>query len=100
MTLTVMKFITKVQTDQVGPLTKLLDQIGLDPEQNTYVPFRSLKVLDFASFVLHQSPETPEYEPYLVFENNFVRERNGYLEGLRPDASAALHQIYSCCLDY
>jgi len=100
MTHTVLTFITKVQPDQVGPLTKLLDQIGLDPEQNTYVPFRSLKLLHFASFVLHQSPETPEYGPYLVFENNFDGELNGYLEDLCAHASAGLHQIYSCCLDY
>ena len=100
MTHTVLTFITKVQPDQVGPLTKLLDQIGLDPEQNTYVPFRSLKLLHFASFVLHQSPETPEYGPYLVFENNFDDELNGYLEDLCAHASAGLHQIYSCCLDY
>ena len=31
MTHTVLTFITKVKPDQVGPLTKLLDQIGQDP---------------------------------------------------------------------
>jgi len=100
MTHTVLTFVTKVKPDQAGRLTQLLDQIGLDPEQNTYVPFRSLKLLHFASFVLHQSPETPEHGPYLVFENNFDGELNGYLEDLVVHASAGLHQIYSCCPDY
>jgi hypothetical protein len=100
MTHTVLTFITKVKPEQSNALSQLLDQIGLDPEKNTYVPFRSLKLLHFASFVLHQSPETPEYGPYLVFENNFDGELTDYLEELYDHASAGLHQIYSCCLDY
>jgi hypothetical protein len=100
MTHTVLAFITKVKLDKANALTQLLDEISLDPEKNTYVPFRSLKMLHFASFVLHQSPETPEYGPYLVFENNFDGELTDYLEELYANASAGLHQIYSCCLEY
>jgi hypothetical protein len=100
MTHTVMTFVTKVKPDQVAGLTKTLEVIGLDPEKNSYVPFRSLKLLHFASFCLHQSPDTPEYGPYLVFENNFDGELTDYLEDLYVHASAGLHQIYSSCLDY
>ncbi len=100
MTHTVLTFIAKVKPDQVVPLSQLLQQIGDDPETNPYVPFRSLTLLHFASFVLHQSPQTPEYGPYLIFENNFDGELNDFLEDLCVHASAGLHQIYSCCLDY
>lgn len=82
MTQTVLTFISKVKPDQADRLKQLLDQIGDDPENNVYVPFRSLKLLHFASLVLHQSPQTPEYGPYLVFENNFDGELNDYLEDL------------------
>jgi hypothetical protein len=97
---TVLTFITKVKPDQVAPLTQLLAEILKDPEKNPYVPFRSLNLLHFASFALHQSPETPEYGPYLIFENNFDGELNDYLEDLYVRASSGLHQIYSSCLDY
>jgi hypothetical protein len=100
MTQTVLTFISKVKPDQADRLKKLLDEIGDDPENNAYVPFRSLKLLHFASLVLHQSPQTPEYGPYLVFENNFDGELNDYLEDLYLHASSGLHQIYTACLDY
>jgi hypothetical protein len=100
MTHTVLTFISKVKPDQVDPLSQLLQQVGDDPETNAYVPFRSLNLLHFASFVLHDSPDTPEYGPYLIFENNFDGELNDFLEDLYIHASTGLHQIYSCCLDY
>ena len=68
MTHTVLTFISKVKPDQTGQLGQLLDEINKDPESNAYIPFRSLSLLHFASLVLHQSPDTPEYGPYLIFE--------------------------------
>src|SRR4029077_8838009 len=100
MTHTVLTFIAKVTPAQAGALSKLLDQIGLDPEKNSYIPFRSLTRLHFASLVLHNSPETPQYGPYLVFENNFDGVLEEYLADLYALASGGLHQIYSCCQDY
>ncbi len=97
MTQTVLTFITKVKPAQVGRLSGLLDQIGKNPETNAYVPFRSLNLLHFASFVLHESPD---YGPYLMFENNFDGELDDYLEDLYVHASSGLHQIYSCCQDF
>src|SRR3954447_26065223 len=97
---TILTFISKVKPAEVDRLSKLLERIGQDPEKNEYVPFRSLNLLHFASFTLHQSPETPEYGPYLVFENNFDGELSDYLEDLYTHTGSGLHQIYSSCLDY
>lgn len=97
---TILTFISKVKPAEFDRLSKLLEQILQDPEQNAYVPFRSLNSLHFASFTLHQSPKTPEYGPYLIFENNFDGELSDYLEDLYAHASPGLHQIYSSCLDY
>ena len=100
MTHTVLTFITKVKPGQVDALSKILKQIGDFPETNAYVPFRSLNLLHFASFVLAQSPPNSEYPPCLIFENNFDGEMSEYLSALCSLASDGLHQIYGCCLDY
>jgi hypothetical protein len=97
MTQTVLTFVARVKPGQTQPLSALLDQIGQDPEQNSYVPFRVLARLHFASFVLHQSAD---YGDYLVFENNFDGELDAYLEDLFTHAAAGLHQIYSYCQDF
>jgi hypothetical protein len=97
MTHTILTFITKVKLEYVNDLCKLLDQIGIDPEANALVPFRSLKRVHFASLVLHQSPQ---YGAYLIFENNFDGVLDDYLPDLYSQAANGLHQIYSCCQDY
>ena len=97
MTHTVMTFVAKVKPDSVQVLGNLLEQIGADPENNSLVPFRSLKSLHFASFVLHQSAD---YGAYLIFENNFDGTLDDFLPDLYSKASAGLHQIYSCCQGY
>jgi hypothetical protein len=97
MTQTVLTFVTKVKPDRAESLGRLLDQIGANPETNAYIPFRSLKRLHFGSFVLHQSPD---YGPYLVFENNFDGVLDDYVADLFQQAAKGLHEIYSCCLDY
>lgn len=97
MTQTILTFITKVKPEYVTDLSKLLDQIGKDPEANALVPFRSLKRVHFASLVLHQSPT---YGAYLIFENNFDGILDDYLPDLYSQAANGLHQIYRCCQDY
>jgi hypothetical protein len=96
MTQTILTFITKVKPEYVTDLSKLLDQIGKDPEANALVPFRSLKRVHFASLVLHQSPT---YGAYLIFENNFDGILEDYLPDLYSQAANGLHQIYRCCQD-
>src|SRR5947208_1269388 len=97
MTQTILTFVTKIKPDQADSLGKLLDKIGANPETNDLIPFRSLKRLHFASFVLHQSSA---YGPYLIFENNFDGSLGDYLTDLFEQAAEGLHQIYSCCADY
>jgi hypothetical protein len=97
MTQTILTFITKVKPEYVNDLSKLLDQIGKNPEANALVPFRSLKRIHFASLVLHQSPT---YGAYLIFENNFDGTLDDYLPDLYSKAANGLHQIYRCCQDY
>src|SRR5438477_892476 len=97
MTHTVLTFIARVKPEKTEDLRKLLKLIQDDPEKNSCVPFRSLQLLHFASFVLHESQE---YGPYLVFENNFDGLLQAYLDDLYLHASRGLHQVYSCCQDY
>ncbi len=65
---TILTFITKVDPDRVSDLKTLLDGMGADVEHNRHIPFLDLKLLHFASLVLH---DDPSYGTYLVFENNF-----------------------------
>ena len=94
---TILTFITKVNPTRISDLKKLLDGMGKDVVANTVIPFPDLKLLHFASLVLN---EDPNYGANLVFENNFDGPLDPYLEDLYVQASAGLHSIYSCCLDY
>ena len=94
---TVLTFVTKVKPDKVEDLRTLLTEIADNLLTNTYLPFSSLKLLHFASLVLH---EDKSYGPCLVFENNFDGPLDAYLADLYEHAAGGLHSIYSCCLDY
>ena len=63
------------------------------------LPLADLKRLHFGSMVIFKDPDG-NYDPTLVFENNFDGELDDYLEDLLERAAAGLHQIYSHCLDY
>jgi len=97
MTQTILTFITKVKPEQADNLRGLLDQMWANPETNSYIPFRSLRRLHFASLVLHQSLD---YGPYLVFENNFDGTLDEYLPDLYQQAANGLHRMYGHCQDY
>src|SRR2546423_15313710 len=94
---TVLTFITKVEPSRVADLKVLLEEIAKNLLDNPYLPFPALKLLHFASLVLH---EDDVYGPYLVFEHNFDGELDEYLADLHQHAAAGLHSIYSCCRDY
>ncbi len=94
---TILTFITKVNPDRVEDLKTLLDGMGADVEHNPHIPFPDLRLLHFASLVLH---DDPSYGTYFVFENNFDGSLDPYLEDLYAHASEGLHSIYSCCRDY
>ncbi len=100
---TVLTFISRVKPDKANALRALLKQIGDNPENNPYVSFRELKLLHFASLVLHEptkEEEKKKYGPYLVFENNFDGALDRFLDDLCGKAGPGLHQIYSHCQDY
>lgn len=63
------------------------------------LPLADLKRLHFGSMVIFKDPDG-NYDPTLVFENNFDGELDDYLEDLLERAAAGLHQIYSHCFDY
>jgi hypothetical protein len=94
---TILTFITKVNPARVSDLKALLEGMAKDIEGNTVIPFPKLKLLHFASLVVN---EAPDYDPCLVFENNFDGPLDPYLEELYANASEGLHQIYGCCPDY
>jgi len=94
---TILTFVAKVNPDRVSDLKALLDGIAADVEGNVLIPFPKLKLLHFASLVLN---DDPSYGADLVFEQNFDGPLNPHLEDLYAHASAGLHSIYSCCLDY
>jgi hypothetical protein len=97
---TIMTFVAQVKPERKADLSALLDTIGNSPETNPYVPFRKIKLLHFASLVLHDSHKEYGYGPYLVFENNFDGPLEPFLKDLYDQAQNGLHQIYSCCEDY
>src|SRR6266478_2846364 len=94
---TILTMITQVDPSRVKELRDLLTSMGQDVEKNSYIPFTALKLLHFASLVLH---EDATYGPYLVFENNFDGPLDDYLTDLYAHASEGLHRIYGYCKDY
>jgi hypothetical protein len=94
---TILTFITKVAPARAADLESLLAQIEDNVPGDSRLPFVSLKLLHFASFVLF---EDQEYGPYLVFENNFDGPLDAYMDELLRHAGSGLHEIYSCCLGY
>ncbi|HMG75158.1 MAG TPA: hypothetical protein VK582_16785 [Pyrinomonadaceae bacterium] len=94
---TILTFVAKVNPERVSDLNALLDRIAADVEGNALIPFPKLKLLHFGSLVLN---DDPSYGTDLVFENNFDGPLGPYLDDLYAHASAGLHSIYSCCLDY
>jgi hypothetical protein len=91
-------FLTRVKPEKIDDLRNFLDNdIAGNLLDNPHLPFTSLKRLHFASLFLI---EDTNYDPYLVFENNFDGPLEPYLAELYAQAAPGLHRIYSCCLDY
>ncbi len=95
---TLLTIIAKVKPDRVADLKQMLHEMR-EPnvERNLLIPFLDLKLLHFASLVIH---EDPVYGAYFVFEHNFDGDLDPYLEDLYSHAAEGLHSLYSCCLDY
>jgi len=94
---TILTFVTTVKPHKVDELRTLLNEIGRDIPGNRLIPFKSFRLLHFASLVLH---EDQGYGSRLVFESNFDGALDGYLDELYDRAAEGLHSICSCCGDY
>jgi hypothetical protein len=91
---TVLTFITAINPDKRVLLDKILKEIRDDLYGNPYIPFQSLSLLHFASFVIVDSSQL------LVFEANFDGDLTVFLAQLNIIAKNGLDQIYNCCTDY
>lgn len=98
---TILTFITRVDPAKLASLEGLLQEIqDSNPTgHHPALPLADLKRLHFGSMVIFKDPDG-NYDPTLVFENNFDGELDDYLEDLLERAAAGLHQIYSHCFDY
>jgi hypothetical protein len=98
---TILTFIAKVDPAKLGSLEELLEKIqnfkptGHHPD----LPLAALKKLHFGSIVIFKDP-AGNYDPCLVFENNFDGQLDEHLEALLEHGAAGLHQIYSHCVDF
>ncbi len=97
MTQSIFTFITKVDPARLSELEAYLAQVRKNVPRDPDLPFASLPMLHFASFVIFYDDE---FGPYLVFENNVDGTPQGYLESLLDAALPALHRIYGTCRDY
>jgi hypothetical protein len=94
---TILTFITEIDPLKKAQLEQILQEIRNDLLTNVYIPFPSLSLLHFASFVISDDKSTP---PLLVFENNFDGEVSVYIDELMTKAGPGLHRIYQCCSVY
>ncbi len=90
-------FIAKVDPARLSELEVYLAQVRKNVPRDPDLPFASLPMLHFASFVIFYDDA---FGPYLVFENNVDGTPRAYLEALLDVASPALHRIYGMCLEY
>jgi hypothetical protein len=98
---TILTFIARVDPTKLASLEALLQKIqDFNPTgHHPVLPFADLKRLHFGSMVIFKDPDS-NYDPTLVFENNFDGELDAYLDDLLERAAAGLDQIYSHCTGY
>jgi hypothetical protein len=89
--------LSPIDQAQVAALDTLLRSAGDDIENQTLIPFSTLILLHFASWVIF-TDGTPG--PQLIFESNFDGDATSFLRQLVQKARPALDQIYSHCTDY
>ena len=94
---TILTIIAEINPSKRPLLEKLLGEIQHDLLKNPHIPFASLSLLHFASFVISDDKLTP---PLLIFENNFDGDFSEYFDELILVAGNGIHQIYQCCAAY
>jgi len=94
---TVLTIITEIDSTKRKQLEGMLAVVSSDLYNNAYIPFASLSLLHFASFVIADREGKPSL---LIFENNFDGDIYSYLDELLSVAGSGVNQIYQCCLAY
>ncbi len=94
---TVLTIITEIDPAKRKQLEGMLAVVSSDLYNNAYIPFASLSLLHFASFVIADREGKPSM---LIFENNFDGDIYSYLDELLSVAGSGVNQIYQCCLAY
>lgn len=106
---TIATFIATVKpdADNLARLKSLLSEIDKETahagrdDKYLKLPFSSMRGLHFASLTIFEDlPGKNNYDPYLVFENNFDGPFANYLEELVEKAAEGLHEIYGHCVGY
>ena len=90
--------VTRIRAGKIEALETLLDEIGVDEQTNTLVPFPKIQTLHFACWVVLK--RDPNFAPCLVWETNFDGSLDAHLEEFLAHASEGLNQIYAHCEGY
>ncbi|MDF2431759.1 MAG: hypothetical protein JWP44_1390 [Mucilaginibacter sp.] len=94
---TILTIITEIEPKKNEQLKGMLAEIRSDLHGNPYIPFSSVTLLHFASFVIADNIGTTSL---LIFENNFDGDISDYLDQLLGVAGTGIHQLYQCCKAY
>ena len=89
--------LTPVDSEQVGDLVRLLNEIGDDIDENPHLRFDDLHDLHYASFFV---VEDDADHPFLVFEGNVDGSPNAFLEQLLGTVGGAVDNISRHCAGY
>jgi hypothetical protein len=89
--------VTKVLPERLESLIQVLNNVGDNPSENSYISLSRVKCLHFASWTI--LADDPNYPPLLVFEANYDGELASFLNELLLYGRPALDQIYSLCKD-
>lgn len=94
---TILTVITEIDPSRRAALEQVLAEISLDLLHNAFIPFASVNLLHFASFVIADDKISP---PLLIFESNFDGTASDYFDELISVAGNGIHKIYECCSNY
>ena len=89
--------VTRVVDGHVADLTALLDAIGGDIRDNSYIPFVDLDRLHYSSMIV---VEDDPGGPYLLFEGSIDGEVTDFLRGLVAKAAGGVGEIYRHCAGF
>ena len=90
--------IARIAAGKFSALEKVLDEIGQNPQSNTYIPFGKIASLHFACLVVIK--DNPKYPPYLVLESNHDGSNEEHIRELIRVAGKGLDAVYGFCEGY